>query len=230
MPMTIARAARAAEVGVETIRFYERRGLIRRPPRPVTGFRVYNADTVTRIRFIRQAQMLGFSLGEIGELLSLRADPDADCAAVRAQAIAKRNEVALKIAQLQRIRAALDTLIANCPGSGALGACTILDAIEQVPNTPSEPGLAPVEDRSAADGQGAVDTMKTTTFAIEGMYCDGCARTIEALVGAENGVHKAEASFPAREARILYDPRAVSEAVLAAAIERGGFRVRARAS
>jgi Hg(II)-responsive transcriptional regulator len=139
MWMTIARAARAAGVGVETIRFYERRKLIAQPRKPASGFREYDAETVTRIRFIRQAQELGFSLREIDELLSLRADPAADCAEVRAQAAAKRDEVTQKIANLERIRAALDSLIATCPGSGALRACTILDAIEQVPIAQSGP-------------------------------------------------------------------------------------------
>jgi MerR family copper efflux transcriptional regulator len=133
MMMTIAHAARAARVGVETIRFYERRGLIAQPQKPVSGgFREYDAGTIARIRFVRQAQELGFSLREIAELASLRADPNADCAEMRAQAIAKRDEVERKITQLEGIRAALDTLTASCPGSGALRACTILDAIEHV--------------------------------------------------------------------------------------------------
>ncbi len=82
--MTISNAARQAEVGIETIRFYERRGLIEQPPTPVgSGFRVYPEETVQRIRFIRQAQEIGFSLREIDELLSLRADPAADSSDVR---------------------------------------------------------------------------------------------------------------------------------------------------
>jgi MerR family mercuric resistance operon transcriptional regulator len=79
--MRISEAARAAAVGVETVRYYERRGLIERPPRPATGgYRSYPPDTVQRILFIRQAQGLGFTLSEIEELLALRADPSADCA------------------------------------------------------------------------------------------------------------------------------------------------------
>jgi MerR family mercuric resistance operon transcriptional regulator len=101
MGMTIGKAARKAGVGVETIRFYERKGLIDRPPRPnVGGFRVYPVETVERIRFIRQAQELGFSLREILELLSLRADPESDCADVRERAEAKLREVTRKIAGL----------------------------------------------------------------------------------------------------------------------------------
>jgi MerR family copper efflux transcriptional regulator len=115
--LTIARAAGTAGVGVETIRFYERRGLIEQPRKPAGGgFRKYDADTIARIRFIRQAQELGFSLREIQDLLSLRADPGADCADVRTRAIAKRDEVERKITELGRIRAALDALIATCPG------------------------------------------------------------------------------------------------------------------
>jgi MerR family mercuric resistance operon transcriptional regulator len=129
--LTIGEAARQAGVGVETIRFYERRGLIERPSKPLgAGFRVYPIEQVRRIRFIRQAQQIGFSLREIAELLSLRADPGADCSAVHDQAAAKLDEVRRKIEQLQQIGAALETLIAACPGSGALEACSILDALE----------------------------------------------------------------------------------------------------
>ncbi len=128
--MTIGRAAREAGVGVETIRFYERKGLIEQPLRPRdAGFRVYPEETVQRIRFIRQAQEIGFSLLEIGELLSLRADPSADCSDVRAQAIAKRDEVEQKIAHLQNIHAALEELISACPGEGALRTCSIMETL-----------------------------------------------------------------------------------------------------
>jgi MerR family copper efflux transcriptional regulator len=103
--MTIGRVAARSGVGVETVRFYERSGLIARPLRPAAGgFRVYDTDIVARIRFIRQAQQLGFSLGEIRELLSLRARPGADCRAVRAQAVTKRDEVDRKIGQLRQMR------------------------------------------------------------------------------------------------------------------------------
>lgn len=132
-PLTIGRLARASEVGVETVRFYERVGLVSRPRRPQQGFRSYPADTVARIRFIRYAQGLGFTLREVKELLSLRTDPSADCAAVRRRAEAKRNDVAAKIARLDEIRHALDTLIAACPGKGQITACTILDAFNERP-------------------------------------------------------------------------------------------------
>ncbi len=128
--MTIGKAAREAGVGVETIRFYERRGLIDQPPKPLdSGYRTYPEETVERVRFIRQAQELGFALREIHELLSLRAAPDADAADVRARATAKLGEVERKIAQLERIRAALAQLIAACPGGGALRTCSIMETL-----------------------------------------------------------------------------------------------------
>lgn len=127
--MTIGDVARSAGCGVETIRFYERRGLIERPPKPPAGFRHYPEDIVHRVRFIRQAQNLGFTLREVGELLSLRADPMANCADVRGRAVAKLAEVEGKIAQLVQIRDALERLIAACPGEGALGACSIIEAV-----------------------------------------------------------------------------------------------------
>lgn len=139
--LTIGKAARAAGVGVETIRFYERRGLIKQPPKPDrAGYRDYSADTVRRIQFIRQAQQIGFSLREIQELLSLRADPSADCSDVREKAAAKVEEVNRKIAELEKVRAALEEVIAVCPGRGALRACTILEALEVVRQPRSKGG------------------------------------------------------------------------------------------
>lgn len=130
--MTISHAAHAAGVGVETVRFYERRGLIVQPPRPPDGgFRRYPAEVVDRIRFIRQAQGLGFSLREIEELLSLRADPATDCRHIRERAVGKLEDVERKIGELERFRRALEELIAACPGSGALRACSIMEALDR---------------------------------------------------------------------------------------------------
>ncbi len=127
---TISKAAYRAGVGVETIRFYERKGLIEQPRRPRdAGYRVYPEETVHRIRFIRQAQELGFSLREIQDLLSLRADPESDSADVRERAAAKLAEVKRKITELERIRAALEDLIAACPGRGALRSCSIMETL-----------------------------------------------------------------------------------------------------
>ena len=129
--LTIGKAAGKAGVGVETIRFYERKGLITRPPKPASGgYRSYPEDVVRRIRFIRQGQDLGFSLRQIGELLALQADPGSDCSEVRDRARAKLDEVEAKIARLTDMRGALEALIAACPGTGALRACCILDALD----------------------------------------------------------------------------------------------------
>ncbi len=129
--MRISQAARRAGVGVETVRFYERQGLISQPPRPSTGgFRSYPSETVERIRFVRQAQDLGFSLKEIDELLSLRADPSTDCADVRGRAKAKLEDVNEKIVRIIAIQSALQDLINACPGQGtAARRCSILGAM-----------------------------------------------------------------------------------------------------
>lgn len=135
--LTIGQAAKAAGVGVETIRFYERQGLIEQPARPASGgFRTYSAETVHRIRFIRQAQELGFSLREAGDLLALRTDGAADAADVRERALAKLEDVENKIERLGRIRAALRELLDACPGSGPLGACSVMEALDRT--TPGE--------------------------------------------------------------------------------------------
>ncbi len=132
--MTISKAAKRAGIGIETVRFYERRGLIDQPLKPAAGgFRDYPPETVSRLRFIREAQELGFSLDEIAELLSLRADPKANCAQVQRRAEVKLAEVLRKIERLNDIGTALGRLIAACPGKGALGACSILEALESGP-------------------------------------------------------------------------------------------------
>lgn len=129
--LTISKTARKAGVGVETIRFYERKGLIEQPPKPQNGgYRAYSSEVVQKIRFIRHAQELGFSLKEIEELLNLRADPGSDCSAVRNRASEKLKEVENKIAKLRKIGGALEEVIASCPSQGALSVCSIIAAME----------------------------------------------------------------------------------------------------
>lgn len=233
--LTIAKAARHAGVGVETIRFYERRGLIEQPSKPNgSGYRVYSPEQIERIKFIRQAQQIGFSLQEIQELLSLRADPSADCSAVRVQAVAKLEDVRRKIEQLHRIGEALEALIAACPGHGGIEACTILDALGDTPH-----GAAPsleLNERSSLpqrrkqpNGHRLSNTkdndMRSVTLSIEGMNCDGCAETLQALLRRQAGVKTAAVTFADREARVLYDPEAIDEEHLVTVVERPGFRV-----
>lgn len=128
--MRIGEVARESGVGVETVRFYEQKGLVAQPPRPGTGgYREYPADAIRRIRFIRSAQQLGFSLTEVAELLELESGSAAQCVDVRRRAEIKRHEVQTKIDNLERISQALDTLIDACPGKGPARTCSILEAI-----------------------------------------------------------------------------------------------------
>jgi Hg(II)-responsive transcriptional regulator len=215
-PLTIGTLATRAGVGVETIRFYERKGLVRRPPRPGTGFRVYPEDSVTRIRFIRRAQALGFTLQEIGGLLALRVTPGTDCAAVRTRAVSKLAIVEARLAELERIRGALSKLVATCPGRGALATCTILEALAEA----GEPALRPARSQSARR-----TNMKSLGLKIQGMHCEGCAGTIEALLAREPGIKGASVSYAAGKGQILYDPAATDPARIAATIERAGYRI-----
>jgi MerR family transcriptional regulator, copper efflux regulator len=127
--LTIGRVAQLASVGVETIRFYEREGLIAVPPRAAFGYRHYPLDTVARLHFIKRAKELGFSLKEIKELLSLRVSPEVTCEDVRARAEAKIADIEDKIRQLQRMRRALVRLAETCQGSGPVSECPILESL-----------------------------------------------------------------------------------------------------
>lgn len=125
--MRIGELANDAGVGVETVRFYETRGLITQPPRPADGgYRDYPVEMVHHIRFIRNAQQLGFSLREVKALMELEAGPEANCGDVRMRAREKLREIEDKIAGLNRMKAALVTLIDVCPGNGPTRNCSIL--------------------------------------------------------------------------------------------------------
>jgi len=128
--MTIGEVAKAAEIGVETVRFYEREGLIAEPARKRSGYRQYPPETVRRLRFIRRAKELGFTLAEIGELLELRVDPTKTCADVRTLARTKMADIEAKMLDLARIQAALAELARTCRGKGPTSDCPILDALD----------------------------------------------------------------------------------------------------
>lgn len=128
--MTRGALAAAADVGPETVRFYEQRGLLPEPPRTAGGYRRYDASYVDRLRFIKRAQELGFTLDEVQTLLALRVAADADAGTVRAQARAKLADVEAKLRDLERIRAALAHLVDACSGHGPTSDCPILDALE----------------------------------------------------------------------------------------------------
>jgi MerR family copper efflux transcriptional regulator len=125
--LTIGKLARSAGVGVDTIRFYERARLLPRPRRTASGYRLYSAGDADRLRFIRRAKALGFTLDEIGELLALSGRRDVK--AVKAAAEARLEAVEHKIAELRRVRDGLRRLVATCPGHGAAENCPILAAL-----------------------------------------------------------------------------------------------------
>ena len=128
--LTIGEVARRAGVGVETMRFYERQGLLEEPARRASGYRQYGEDVVSRLRFIRRAKELGFTLKEIAELIALRLDPSTTSADVKRQAQDKLDDLEARIRDLQRIRQVLIGLTTSCPGCGPASACPILDALD----------------------------------------------------------------------------------------------------
>jgi MerR family copper efflux transcriptional regulator len=128
--LTSGEVAERVKVHIETLRYYERRGLVASPPRSIANDRLYPEDAVRRVRFIKRAQELGFSLKEITELLSLRAAPAAGCAAVRAHAEAKIKDIDAKIGSLTAMKSGLAKLVAECSGEGPLTDCPILESIE----------------------------------------------------------------------------------------------------
>jgi Cu(I)-responsive transcriptional regulator len=128
--LTIGQLAHACDTSVDTIRYYERERLLPRPLRAPSRYRLYEPQAVVRLRFIRQAKALGFSLDEVRELLALRVDRTKSCADVRLRARAKVAEIEARIGELARVKAALDHLAATCSGSGPISECPILDALE----------------------------------------------------------------------------------------------------
>jgi MerR family mercuric resistance operon transcriptional regulator len=125
---TIGGLAKAAGVGVETVRYYQRRGLLPEPPRPAGEVRRYGEEDLTRLRFIRRAQAAGFTLEQIGELLAL--DRTDDRARVRQLAVERLAALDEKIAELERSRAALERLRSSC-ASGSKGPCPIIEAFDR---------------------------------------------------------------------------------------------------
>lgn len=128
--MTRSEVAERAGVNPETLRYYERKDLIPNPPRSDGGFRLYDDSYIDRLRFIKRAKELGFTLSEIKSLLDLRVDDEATCRDVQAKAEAKIEEVEDKLRDLKRIRDALTTLADACAGgAGPTSDCPILDAM-----------------------------------------------------------------------------------------------------
>lgn len=129
--LSISELARQANVNIETIRYYERRGLISEPPRNKSGHRRYSHEAVKRTDFIKRCQTLGFSLKEIEEILELRITPKSTCADMKLRVTEKLNDVDQKINELARIHDALSRLQNQCTGKGPIGSCPILEELYQ---------------------------------------------------------------------------------------------------
>ncbi len=127
--MTVGTLARAVGVNVETIRFYQRKGLIPEPDRPLGSIRRYGAQDLGRIHFIKSAQRLGFSLDEVADLLKL--EDGAHCEQAREQGRKKLEDVRAKISDLQRIEAALADLVRRCSATEGRVHCPLIEAIHQ---------------------------------------------------------------------------------------------------
>lgn len=129
--LSIGQVARDAGVGIDTVRFYERQGLIAEPPRKRSGYRQYPVETVQRIRFIRRAKELGFTLEEIAELIALRSTSGRSCADVRAHASERIARIEEKVADLEQMKFALSRLVVTCSGRGSTRECPILESLDR---------------------------------------------------------------------------------------------------
>jgi len=126
--LTIGRVAQQADVSIDTVRFYEQRGLLPKPARTASGYRLYSADTIERLNFIRRSKALGFTLEEIILLLGLQ-DTGGAKAKVRAITRSKLKQIDIKIDDLRRMRDVLSALEHDCAGSGNARACPIIEAL-----------------------------------------------------------------------------------------------------
>jgi len=198
--MTIGKLAETAGVGVETVRFYERKGLIVQPLKPLSGFRLYPTETLARLRFIRHAQELGFALKEISELLALRATPDAECGDVRDHAVDKLAAVNRKIDALSQIKTALTRVIEACPGTGDLTCCSIIEAMESTPMAE-----------------------KTITITVNGMTCSGCEDRLTQVLAKDPGIRTVHASHSAKSATVTYTPTTLERTQIHDLIIQAGF-------
>ena len=127
--LTIGKLAKKTDVSIDSIRFYERRGLIAEPMRTESNYRLYPLEAADRLRFIKKAQQLGFSLSEIQELLDLSQNPTASKADVKSKTEEKIEDIKSKIQNLNRILKALEQLDKTCDGHGPVSECPILKAL-----------------------------------------------------------------------------------------------------
>jgi len=128
--LRIGHVAKESGIGIETIRFYERNGLIEEPPRRESGYREYSQEIIPRLRFIKRAKELGFSLREIGEILSMRSRGHARCKDVKVHAEQKLSDIESKIRDLKKMRKAILSLKGRCSDAASLKECPILHSLE----------------------------------------------------------------------------------------------------
>ncbi len=128
---SIGQVAKQSGVSVETVRYYEKEGLLEVPERKESGYRQFKGDTIARLSFIQQAKKLGFSLKEIGELLSITSDANTVCNDVKQLSQDKLVDIEKKIKMLQQMRKSLKKLIDVCPGQAPINDCPILDALQK---------------------------------------------------------------------------------------------------
>jgi len=128
--LKVGEVAQRAAVNLQTVRYYERQGLLPKPPRSASNYRLYSEDAVRRVRFVKRAQELGFTLKEVKELLSLRATPRARCADIYKRAEAKIQDIDEKVCMLRAMRKALSSLMSECIGRSPVSKCPILGALD----------------------------------------------------------------------------------------------------
>lgn len=130
MSLRSSTLAERGGVNLQTIRYYEREGLLPKPPRLKSGYRMFPETAVQRVRFIKRAQELGFQLSEVRQLLSIQIDPAKECSDVQRLAKAKVEDIEARIRTLQSMRRVLSNLADACPGRGPSSECPILESME----------------------------------------------------------------------------------------------------
>ena len=129
--LRIGEVAKISGVSVETVRFYERERLIPKPTRSSSGYRQYPKTAIKQVQFIQHAKVLGFSLKDIGELISLKTTPGTTCQTIRTKAQTKIDEIKLKIVALEKMKEALLPLIEKCPSTSPVSECPILRVVDE---------------------------------------------------------------------------------------------------
>ena len=221
-PLLIGEVAARAGVNAQTLRYYERRGIIAEPRRTTSGYRAYEPETVAIIRFIKRAQELGFTLEEAEELLKLRRLRGMKRAEARALAADKLRGVDEKLAHLKAIRSAIGALLESCACSDGGVACPILEALEH----PAGEAAGSLSD-GMGDGQGREKAMKTIALTVEGMSCEGCASRVKGALRALEGVEDVSVDLGQKHVRVQLGAGAVGAERVATTIQELGYTVTA---